>query len=223
MTPVLLNFINHCAAEGADPERVLDLIEQDEQVSDAYYRELERLSYNGLSTMAGSVFTIPLMTPSECDALIDNIAEYDFAPNLEEGAEYRIEEAVLEKVDPGTYESLKEFLLPVLNAYCLMINSTPITKVISFQIAKYRPEGTPGTGWHHDKESDFTAVISLNPGAFVGGGTGIRMAPHATYDLPPLDKGWGLVFNGRCVQHRGLPVTKGERLLLVCWCSTKEK
>lgn len=223
MTPILLEFVNKCAAEGADPERVLDLIEQDEQVSDAYYRELERLSYNGLSTMAGSVFTIPLMTPSECDALVDNIAEYDFAPNLEEGAEYRIEEAVLEKVDPGAYESLKEFLLPVLNAYCLMINSTPITKVISFQIAKYRPEGTPGTGWHHDKESDFTAVISLNPGAFVGGGTGIRMAPHATYDLPPLDKGWGLVFNGRCVQHRGLPVTKGERLLLVCWCSTKEK
>lgn len=221
MTPLLLEFVNRCAAEEADPDRILDLIEQDEQVSDAYYRELERMSHNCIGAAAGNVFVLPLMTPAECDALLDNIAEYDFTPNLEEGAEYRIEEAVLEKVDPGAYESLKEFLLPVLNAYCLMINSTPITKVVSFQVAKYRPEGTPGTGWHHDKESDFTAVISLNPGSFEGGGTGIRMTPHATCDLPPLEQGHGLIFNGRCVQHRGLPVTKGERLLLVCWCSTK--
>lgn len=221
MTPVLLNFINRCAAEEADPDRILDLIEQDEEVSNAYYHELERLSNYCYGAMGGNIFLAPLMTPSECDALLDNIAEYDFTPNLEEGAEYRIEEAVLENVDPGAYEALKEFLLPVLNAYCLMINSTPITKVVSFQIAKYRPEGTPGTGWHHDKESDFTAVISLNPGNFEGGGTGFRMAPHSTVDVPPLMQGHAVLFNGRSVQHRGLPVTSGERLLLVCWCSTK--
>jgi 2OG-Fe(II) oxygenase superfamily len=221
MTPVLLDFINRCAAEEADPDRILHLLEQDEHVSDAYYRELERLSANCYGAMGGNIFLTKLMTPAECDALLDNIAEYDFAPNLEEGVEYRIEEAVLETVDPGAYESLKEFLLPVLNAYCLMINSTPITKVVSFQIAKYRPEGTPGTGWHHDKESDFTAVISLNPENFEGGGTGFRMAPHATVDVPPLAKGQAVMFNGRSVQHRGLPVTSGERLLLVCWCSTK--
>jgi len=221
MTPLLLDFINRCAVLGSDPDQVLDMLEQDERISDAYYHELERLSANCYGAMGGNIFLTKLMTPVECDFLINCASHYDFAPNLEEGAEYRIEEAMLEVVDPECYESLKETLLPVLNAYCLMINSTPITKVVSFQIAKYRPEGTPGTGWHLDKESDFTAVISLNPENFEGGGTGFRMAPHATADVPPLMKGQAVMFNGRSVQHRGLPVTSGERLLLVCWCSTK--
>lgn len=221
MTPVLLNFVNHCADVGADPDTVLLLANALDDQGEALDHELHRLIHTEQTTMGGSVYNAPLMTPTECEALLDNIAEYDFTPNLSEGAEYRIEEAILEVVDPGAYESLKEFLLPVLNAYCLMLFSTPITKVVSFQVAKYRPEGTPGTGWHHDTESDFTAVISLNPGKFEGGGTGIRVMPHSTVDIPPLPQGHGLMFNGRCIQHRGLPVTSGERLLLVCWCSTK--
>lgn len=221
MTPVLLDFINRCAAAEADPDQTLHLLEQDEGAKDAYYRELENLSETAVDAMGGNIFLTKLLTPLECDFLLNCASHYDFTPNLEEGAEYRIEEVVLEVVDVECYESLKETLLPVLNAYCLMINSTPITKVVSFQLAKYRPEGTPGTGWHHDRESDFTAVISLNPESFTGGGTGIRLTPHSTTELPPLMKGQAMMFNGRSIQHRGLPVTSGERLLLVCWCSTK--
>lgn len=221
MNKLLVDFIHHCAELGADPEVVCDLLAKHARVQEQYEATLQIMDEHAVAAMGGFVYELPIMSPENCDAIRLAATNYDFSPNLAEGEEYRINEAMLELVDKGLYDLLVEDMLPVLNAYCLMINSCPITEVKSLQIAKYSPDGTEGTGWHHDKDSDFTCVISLNPEDFEGGGTGIRLAPHATWDVPPLPKGHGLVFNGRSIQHRGLPVTKGERLLLVCWCSTK--
>lgn len=222
MTPLLIEFIDYCAKLEADPLVVATLLAKNDDVHADYLAMLMDMDEGHVQAMGGFVYDLPMLSKVECDYIINCASHYDFTPNLEEGAEYRIEEAIIDRVDPELYAHLIDTLLPKLNAYCLVINSTPITKVDSLQIAKYRPDGTAGTGWHHDKTSDFTCVISLNPGEFEGGGTGVRLAPHATWNIAPLAKGNGLIFNGRSVQHRGLPVTKGERLLLVCWCSTRE-
>jgi hypothetical protein len=222
MRKVLLDFIAQCAEEQADPERVRELLVANPSAS-VEYGTAQNLLLNGLvPTYGGPVYRLPILTEKQCDWILTCAESYDFTPNYEEAKDYRIEEAILETVDPELYLDLKVNLLPVLNAWCLMINSRPITKVESLQIALYRPEGTPGTGWHHDVVSDFTCVISLNPDEFEGGGTGIRNSPDNWVQLEPLQKGWGLVFDGRSVQHRGMSVTDGERLLLVCWCSTED-
>ena len=219
MTPVLLEFINKCAAMEAGPDEVAEMLHASEAYP-AYKRLLTRLYNDSVQTDAGQVYRMPILSTRYCDELVELSTLYNFNPNPEEEKDYQIEEVVLSTVDPEVYEALKKDLLPTLNAYCLLLYSTPITRVESMQIAKYRQEGTAGTGWHHDKVSDFTCVISLNPESFTGGGTGIRTSADTWDAVPPLPKGHGLIFNGRSIQHRGLPVTSGERLLLVCWCST---
>ena len=221
MTPILLDFINRCVDAGGDPETVVKLLKADKQAQDAYTFEIHELNRRAVHTLAGPVYRVPLLTPVECDFILRAAAGYDYTPNPEEARDYQIEEAMLEYVDPAMYEYLKEHLLPMLNAYSLFLYSTPITKVESFQIAKYRQGHTPGTGWHHDRVSDVTAVISLNPKGFTGGGTGVRVSPDELFELQPLPKGHAMLFNGKAIQHRGLEVTEGERLLLVCWCSTQ--
>lgn len=223
MTPTLVDFIHHYSEMDADPETVAQLLAENLEAHQDYEAMLQLMAEYTLPTMGGFVYMVPVIPPHVCDNLIECAKNYDFTPNLLEEPDYRINEAVLSVVAPVLYETLVGPLSKILNAYCLMINQTEITSIESLQLAKYRPDGTAETKWHHDDASDFTCVISLNPESFEGGGTGVRVAPHATQDIPPLQKGWGLVFNGRSVQHRGLQVTSGERLLLVCWCSTREK
>lgn len=222
MTPLLVDFIHQCAEREADPDDVEGMLLTNKEACNDYFDATNEMRHGMITTFAGNVYKLPVMSAQECDDIVAEAAGYSFAPNQAEGREYQIEEAMLEIVDPMLYRHLIRTLLPKLNAWCLMINSTPITKVESLQIAKYRPEGTQGTGWHHDRVSDFTCVISLDPRAFEGGGTGVRTSPHDWILVPPLGKGYGLVFNGKTIQHRGLPVTKGERLLLVCWASTSD-
>ena len=219
MNQLLLDFVNRCAVLGADPDQVAAMLDADKEAYDAYTFELHELNRRAVHTLAGPVYRVPLLAPVECDFMLNAAAGYDYTPNPEEDKDYQIEEAMLAYVDPEMYEYLKGHLLPILNAYSLFLYSTPITKVESFQIAKYRQGHTPGTGWHADRVSDVTAVISLNPKGFKGGGTGVRVSPDELYELKPLPKGHALLFNGKMIQHRGLDVTEGERLLLVCWCS----
>jgi hypothetical protein len=221
MTPVLLDFINKCAEMEADPDTVAKMLRTSE-AGPAYRKELTRLHERSVDTDAGPVYQAPLLTPEYCNQLLELAKLYNFNPNPEEEADYQIEEAMLEVVDPEVYEDVKRALLPTLNAYSLLLYSAPIGKVESIQLAKYRPEGTAGTGWHHDKVSDFTCVISLNPENFTGGGTGVRTSADTWESIAPLPKGHGLIFNGRSIQHRGLPVYSGERMLLVIWCRTEQ-
>jgi len=221
MNRILLDFVEECAGVEADPDTVNTMFTPEVF---HHYRTAMHLLFTGcVDTLAGPVYKLPIINEYQSDWLSLCAKSYEFSPNEEEGQDYRIEEAVLEYVDKELYDDLVRVLLPVLNAWCLMIQSRPITRVESLQIAKYRPEGTAGTGWHHDKTSDFTCVISLNPEGFEGGGTGVRTSPASWEEIAPLPKGWGLVFNGKTTQHRGLPVTSGERLLLVCWCSTEDR
>lgn len=222
MKDVLIDFIERCADEQADPAKVREMLLAAPEAAQEYYAECRRLMEVGIQTFGGPVYNAPILAPSVCDKIVAAVADYPFSPNMSEEAEYRINEVVMRHVDPAGYEVLESLLMPTLNAYCLMLYSKPISRISSLQFAKYNVEGTRETKFHHDVESDFTCVISLNPEAFTGGGTGIRLSPDLEYNVPPLPKGYGLIFNGKAVHHRGLPVDSGERVLLVCWYSTAQ-
>ncbi len=219
LNPVLRELLADAVAIEATPEDISAMM-SNEQVRSAYEQALSQLGGSVRFTMAGPVYTIPMLTPEFCDEIVRRARGYSYEVNEAEGLAYQIDEAVLQEKDPELYDQLAE-LLPVLNVWSLLVYQRPVTRVSSFQIARYTPEGTNQTGFHHDKTSDITAVISLNPGEFEGGGTEIRVRPDMAELVPPLPKGSALFFNGKMIHHRGAQVTSGERYLLVCWLESE--
>jgi len=222
MNKVLQDFIQKCADELAEPDDIIRMLAENDEAAKHYCAAIDMLLAGAVQTLAGNVYRVPILAPSVCDTLVEVAKDYPFSVNEMEDDDYRINEVVMRNVDPAGYGVLSELLMPILDAYCLLIFSKHLSHFASLQFARYTIDGTRSTKFHHDVESDFTCVISLNPENFTGGGTGIRKAPHLEVNLEPLPKGYGLVFNGKAVHHRGLPVESGERLLLVCWCSTEE-
>lgn len=219
LNPVLRGLLADAVAIEASPAEISVML-QDPEVRSAYEHALSTLGGSVRFTMAGPVYTIPMLSPEFCDEIVRRARGYTYDVNEEEGLAYQIDEAVLQEKDPELYDRLGE-LLPVLNVWSLLVYQRPVTRVSSFQIARYTPDGTDQTGFHHDKSSDITAVISLNPGEFEGGGTEVRVRPDLAELVPPLPKGSALFFNGKMIHHRGAQVTSGERYLLVCWLESE--
>jgi len=115
MTPVLLEFINKCAAMEAGPDEVAEMLGVS-GARPAYRRLLTRLYNDAVHTDAGPVYEVPILHPNNCEQLVDLSKLYNFNPNPEEEKDYQIEEVVLGNVDPEVYEDLKKELLPILNA-----------------------------------------------------------------------------------------------------------
>lgn len=173
-----------------------------------------------VNSLTGNVFVLPVLSEAACNYL--NSKEYEFEENVEyELEDYRIPEVVLEFKDPELFEVLFKKLTYCLAPWFSMIWSSQPTNVTSIQLANYSPEERNKGNWHIDRDSNFTAVVSLNPGEFEGGGTQIADGPFATIDLPPLPKGYALVFDGQRTYHQGSPVTEGNRKLLVIWAEKK--
>lgn len=169
----------------------------------------------------GGFFICPVLSAEGANYFLrmaDALSSY-FVPNEHEGREYQIPEVVLAQHDATAHAQAaalaEEYIWPLFK---LMYGQAP-NNFASIQLARYSAPGNLGTGWHHDEDSEATCVISLSPERHRGGGTGLRPggAVALPYTLPPLPKGWALLFNGRTTLHRGLPVEEGERNLLVYW------
>lgn len=171
------------------------------------------------------VWSAPVLYEDECEVFVKLAAERaaEFEPNDQEEKAYQIDELVLDpKVEP--YGATAEFLLYSRMSFIFqaMTGLVPGT-VSSIQLARFRPETTPLTDWHVDLDSELSCVVSLAPERHEGGGTVLRPWGPAgdTLVIPPLPKGHALFFNGRYVHHKSLPVSSGERLLLVYWLMGK--
>lgn len=169
------------------------------------------------TTQGGSAFSFPLLDPAYCQELIQ-IAENmgDFAPNPAECLDYQIPEIVLAHRAPELYEHLKGIGAFIMMWSALVFLKMP-GRVSSIQFAKYEPDGTAHGNWHFDSDSDFSAVVSLDPTRFTGGGTDIRNGLDDYLTVPPLPPGHILFFDGRKLMHRGRAVESGVRHLLVFW------
>lgn len=177
-------------------------------------------------TLAGPVYSIPLIDSQVCNNLIihgEHIAkDGGWARNPCEPEEVQIPEIVLAQRSPATFKML-EGLIRYINVFHAILYQRVPQSVSSIQFTKYTPETTNQGNWHHDLDSDFTVVVSLNPDLFEGGGTEVIADPMRTIQIPPLPAGHALIFNGKMIRHRGMEVTKGSRYLLTYWLDSNER
>jgi hypothetical protein len=189
--------------------------------------QLSALKFLEQYTLRPGVYGVPFLHPDYCDQLIAeaNIMAdtVGYEPNENEDEAYQIPELYLRDVCPELFASLTALFDTVFGIYCRLLFGTAPTFLNSAQFARYKPDGRDAGNWHHDQDSDITAVVSLAPEHFTGGGTDLRTAPTKYNWIPPLPKGHALLFTGRTTLHRGRAVETGVRDLLVFWSTVHDK
>lgn len=163
------------------------------------------------------VYSFPYLAPAFCRELLDEAGQMNYAVNEDEQVAVQIPELFLREVCPQLYQSLsalfRRYVVPLSR---LLLHVEP-ELVQSVQFAKYAPHNTPQGAWHRDEDSDVTLVVSLSNN-HKGGGTEISPPyPAEKFVVDQLPPGYALLFMGRTTLHQGLPVTQGERNLLVFW------
>ena len=224
--PALLSLIDMAKETNPEPEELERLIEANPAWATSYQWVISTLMENRLQAMGGNVYAVPFLDPSVCKRLIeqsDKIAEDGgWRRNPAEDSPYQIPEIVLEKRDKTLFNVLAG-LIKYLDIYHSILYQNRPTSISSIQFTKYSPDGVSAGNWHHDLDSDFSAVVSLDPEMFEGGGTDVKLAPTLYHHIPPLPQGYALLFNGKMIHHRGCEVTKGSRYLLTYWLDSKGK
>lgn len=167
-------------------------------------------------------YNVPFLDPTYCDKLLAEAAAMaEYKVNDDEDTPYQIPELVVHEHCSTLATGLQVLFDRVFTAVCKVVYGHASTVLRSVQFAKYTPENTAHGSWHIDMDSDITAVVSLDPAAFDGGGTAIKTGVLSCVEVPPLGKGHALLFHGKTTLHKGLPVTSGVRDLLVFWSELK--
>lgn len=171
-------------------------------------------------------WSVPVFSGEFCDALLaeqEHMVYMGTTPtvNPDEDLAFQIPELVLPQLCPALARGIHETSVAALYPWLRMEYQCVPDDVASIQLANYSPRGTQGGNWHHDSDADYTAVVSLNPGCFTGGGTEIKTGLCWSQRVPVLPKGHALIFPGKHVMHRGLQVLGGDRWLLVFWLRMK--
>lgn len=205
----LQELAERAAQEGMDPHQLWDYLRYNDQDRHVYVDSLRFTDFY-------PVTSVPLLSAEFCDYILERADKLIYEPNPHEEQDYQIPEAVLAVKDPELHQMLYD-CLPGLNVWTLLKYQRGLTGISSIQLARYTPEETAGGNWHHDIDSDITFVVSLNPECYEGGGTEFRTSAAKAEFLPPLPKGYAVMFPGKLLMHRGVPVTKGRRDLLVFW------
>lgn len=215
----LLDMAAWAAETGPDTDQLNDAIWANDDWRDAYSWADAKLD-NHVRTRGGNLFTVPFLDPAYCLELIERAEALGvvvgYKPNPKEETPYQIPEIVLRHVDAEFHNELAE-LIQVLGMWFTLIYQNRPCSIGSIQFAKYEPSGTAHGNWHYDADSSYTAVVSLDPSRFEGGGTDVLIDPLFYTRIDPLPAGYVLIFNGQQIRHRGRAVTAGTRHLLVYW------
>lgn len=168
-----------------------------------------------------SVFSMPVLSPETCAALVRASTLFKFQKNEEEEPDFQIPEVVLKHECLGLHASLSVlFDLTLLPIARLLYGMEP-DNLRSIQYAQYRPTETGHGNWHVDVDSDFTVVVALSD-QHEGGGTEVKGHGFSVAEvIPQLDVGHAMIFPGKTHLHRGMSVTSGVRNLLVFWSEVK--
>ena len=156
------------------------------------------------------IWKVPLLRRQYCKLLVEELdhmrKEIGFEPNQDEDILRQIPEIVLREQN-------------VLNPIFWCLYQRDCAEISSVQIANYNIKEKVQGAWHHDESADISVVVPLNTGDYVGGGTEF----HNHGVLNPLPTGHGLIFPSFSNMHRGLPVTSGDRYLLVFWLHDRKR
>ena len=162
-----------------------------------------------------NVFTCPVLTEHTCEALMSEAMKHTFTPNAQEDQLRQMPEVILRDVDFDWYEQMLHFANEYLNP---MFESTIGRRVETgtIQICNYNPVDKQQGAYHFDASADISCTIPLNTGQYEGGGTDFWDYTEARH-LPPQPTGTAVWWPSYNTMHRGCPVIKGDRYLLVFW------
>lgn len=177
----------------------------------------ELMLENRVPTLTYPAFVVPALSHDACDLLNNWCDTQDWAENIEEDDAYRMPEIVVSEKDENYDRFLKNVLLHALGPWFMIAFGKLPDEYSSLQFTKYSPDDRAGGELHTDKDSDYTAVISLNTGEFNCAGTVLVDGLIGAQVVAPVPKGWALIFHGKNMLHKGLPVIEGERRLLTAW------
>lgn len=179
---------------------------------------LETVVNNRVPLIAAQAWILPVLSLEACDYLVEETQWLDWQPNEEEEHDYQIPEIVLSEQAPMLDQQVKDALFAGLAPWIATIYGRLPTRYASVQMTRYQPENTSKGHYHIDQDADYTAVVALNDD-FVGGGTAFCDGLLGEFEVPPVPKGYALVFGGRTTLHKGLPVLEGTRRLLTVWAN----
>lgn len=220
MMPALTEILTFARETEPEPEALAAAIAAQPLWAEAWDWAGTILANNRITGFGGSIYAVPFLDPLYCQRLTVEAerlgVEFGHRPNLSEEPAYQIPELVLRECDIELHNTIAD-LSQFLCAWWSMIFQTVPKSISTIQFAKYEPNGTAHGNWHNDEDSDFTAVVSLDPSQFKGGGTDLKVSPTSYISVPPLPAGYALLFNGKMIQHRGRAVEAGVRHLLVLW------
>jgi len=169
------------------------------------------------------VYTMPIFRRSWCKMMCEEIEhmkkEFGFESNSSEDDMRQIPEIILKERCPELYTNMWFVVRNVIDPIIMSLWQRSCPDPASIQIANYNLAETEMGHWHHDESSDISVVVPLNTGSYTGGGTEF----HNFGKLKPLPNGHGLIFPSFTHNHRGLPVSKGDRYLLVFWLYNKSR
>lgn len=175
---------------------------------------------SSIKNISNVAYVANMLNKEYCSSLVDKLKEHEFTVNAEEDEYYRIPEVVIKYSDSDLFLELEYAFNNYIAKYLQTIRFKKEFNINSIQFAKYSATGDISKGnWHYDEDSDSTVVIYLNDD-YEGGGTQFKTeADDGIVTVDKFEVGDSVFFNGRVVPHRGLPVTKGDRYILVFWCS----
>ena len=169
------------------------------------------------------VYRVPLLRRQYCKMLMEEIREMQrlgmFEINPAEDVLRQIPEITLHDMVPELYRNMWHIVQNVLNPIFFSLFQRDCAEISSIQLANYNVKDKKQGAWHHDESSDMSVVVPLNSGEYEGGGTEF----HGLGTLKPLPTGHALIFPSFTKLHRGLPVVKGDRFLLVFWLHNRSR
>jgi len=169
------------------------------------------------------VYKVPLLRRQYCKMLVEEIRQMQkdglFETNPSEDVLRQIPEITLHDMVPELYRIMWFIVQNVLNPIFFSLYQRDCAQISSIQLANYNVKDKKQGAWHHDESSDMSVVVPLNTGEYEGGGTEF----HGLGTLKPLPTGHALIFPSFTKLHRGLPVHKGDRLLLVFWLHNRSR
>lgn len=170
---------------------------------------------------ATGVFTFPYLSPEFCRDLMLELDCMDYSVNEDENEAAQIPELIFSHHCPSLHECLRALWHNAAIPLAKVLFGQDPDQLRVIQAAKYTVDNTPRGHWHTDSDSDVTMVVALT-NEHEGGGTVVHVGPFAEpVIVPQLPVGHAMFFNGKAMRHYGLPVTAGERNLLVHWSEVK--
>ena len=175
----------------------------------------------GITHYGCGVYSFPYLSEVFCKDLMLELDCMAYSANDDEPEEAQIPEVTFLTECRPLFDCLHSLWanagIPL--AKVLMGQDPSVLKTI--QAAQYTVENTPRGHWHNDKDSDVTLVVALTA-THTGGGTLVHTGPFSeNIVVPQLPEGHAMFFNGKAHRHYGMPVTSGERNLLVHWSEVK--